>query len=153
MQLVSNFRPKLGNESVSKKDFFLPVKSYMKSNGHFEAPKNCPLDHISSSEFWILENLWWIPKNQSLMPSKLLKRQFLTFWYQPKSISRKIRSCRLFPNFSHGVLTSQCTGWALAIKISNSANFPWNKNLTHLKNMLGFFNAHLFAQNFDVTLG
>ena len=39
------------------------------------------------------------PKNQNSKPSKLLKRQFLTFWNQSKLISHKIRVAGKLLNF------------------------------------------------------
>ena len=62
--------------------------------------------------FWPFEQLWisiffenWhfqvcnISKNENLEPSKLLKRQFLTFRNQPKLISRKFRVAEKWLNF------------------------------------------------------
>ena len=72
--------------------------------GHFrqfEAPKTRIFDHLSSSEYCIFGNfslfqMWnFFPKKKkknqvsSIKLTELLKIQFLTFWNQPKLISRK----------------------------------------------------------------
>ena len=53
------------------------------------------------SNFWNIWNfqLSNFSTNQSSKPLKLLKRQFLTFWNQPKLISRKIRVAGKLLNF------------------------------------------------------
>ena len=54
--------------------------------GHFEDPKNCRFDHLSSSELWIFGKFWhfqeWntISKNQTSKPRKLSKWYFFTLW-------------------------------------------------------------------------
>ena len=60
--------------------------------------KNCYFDLLSN---WILTFLEFLTffKRVNEFPQKLLKWQFLTFWNQPKSISRKIRLARKLQNF------------------------------------------------------
>ena len=70
----------------------------------YRSPKNCHFDHLSSYEFWILENFshfqeWNFFKNQNSKPSKLLKQHYSTFWNQTKLISCKIRVAAKLLNF------------------------------------------------------
>ena len=70
----------------------------------FWNPRSCHFDHLSTSEFWILEDfwhflVWYFSKNQNWKPSKFLKWQFLTFSNQLKLISRTIRLAGKLLNF------------------------------------------------------
>ena len=73
--------------------------------GYSEAPKTaCHLDDFSSSEFQLFGNSWYFqvsifPKKSNSKLRKLVTWQFLTFWYQSKSISRDFRGAVKLLNF------------------------------------------------------
>ena len=70
----------------------------------FQRVKNCIQYFwiLIFGQFLIFSNMEF-PKNQDSKPPKWIKWQFLTFWNQPKLISRKMTVAGKLPNF-HNVV-------------------------------------------------
>ena len=115
-RFVEKYRPGQPNwkYTVWKFQDFPPHRFYVKSIFVILKPQICHFDHLCSSGFWFLGNFWiyqaWnFFKNQNSKPPKLLKWQSLTFWNQPKLISRKISDTKIakFPYFEISIVKIQ----------------------------------------------
>ena len=96
----------IGNLQCWNFRIFLPLRFYAKSILVILRPQKLPfwLTIWVALNFTFYGNIlhfhaWNFSKNQNWKHPRLLKVQFLTFWNQPKLISRKIREAQKLLNF------------------------------------------------------